>query len=177
MKIKDNQEKIRLAENQGKALEEAVKYMKNMDSFVEKEVDDYIITVVSEEAEGTYRFENGKLEWQVPKKGYNTHMEILVRDKHDGRFLPGLKISARVLNEEGKLIEEKDFPIFWHPFLNHYAANFHIPEDGKYTVEVNFPAPDFPRHDEIKGKRFKNDVHTTMPPLSLEAGRKPHGPE
>ncbi len=177
MKIKDNETKIRLAKQQGKALEEAADYMKNMDTFVEKEVDDYIITVVSEEAEGTYRLKNGELEWKVPPKEFNTHMEILVRDKDDKRFIPGLKISAKIFGEDEKLVEEKEFPLFWHPFLLHYGANFHIPKAGKYKVKVNIPAPTFPRHDELKGKRYGKDVEIEMPPLKLSAGRKPHGPE
>ena len=177
MEIKDNKEKIELAENQGKALNAAADYMKGMDTYVEKEVDDYIITVVSEEAEGTYQFKNGELQWHVPPENFNTHMEILVRDKHDKRFLPGLKITGKVFSEQGELVEEKEFPFFWHPFLNHYGANFHIPEAGEYMVEVSFPAPQFPRHGEVKGKRFQNDVNIKLGPLSLEAGRKPHGPE
>ncbi|WP_373059770.1 iron transporter [Zunongwangia sp. H14] len=177
MKIEDNEKKIKLAEQQGKALGAAADYMKNMDNYVEKEVHDYIVSVVSEEAEGTYQFQDGELKWHVPPKDFNTHMEILVRDKHDKRFLPGLKISAKVFDEDNQLVEEKDFPFFWHPFLNHYGANFKIPKEGEYTVEVNFPAPEFPRHDEIKGKRFEKGVSEKFGPLTLEAGRKPHGPE
>ena len=177
MKIEDNKRKIELAEQQGKALGEAADYMKNMDNFVEKEVDDYIITVVSEKAEGTYRLKDGSLQWHVPNEKFNTHMEILVRDKQDKRFIPGLKITAQIFDDNNKLVEEKEFPLFWHPFLNHYGANFHIPKEGKYIVEVNIPAPTFPRHDEIKGKRYAKDVNIKMPPLQLEEGREPHGPE
>lgn len=177
MKIEDNEKKIELAKNQGKALNDAADYMKSMDNYVEQEADDYIITVVSEEAEGTYRLKNGDLEWQVPNERFNTHMEILVRDKDDKRFIPGLHITAKIFDQNDQLVEEKEFPLFWHPFLVHYGANFHIPKEGKYTVVVNIPAPTFPRHDEIKGKRYAKDVTVTMPPLELEAGREPHGPE
>lgn len=177
MEIKDNETKIKLAEQQGRALAEAADYMKNMDNFVEKEVDDYIITVVSEKAEGTYRLKDGSLQWHVPPKELNTHMEILVRDRQDKRFIPGLNISARIFDEKENLVEEKQFPLFWHPFLLHYGSNFKIPAAGKYTVEVHIPAPDFPRHDEVKGKRYAWDVEIKMPPLKLEAGREPHGPE
>ena len=109
MEIKDNKEKIELAENQGKALNAAADYMKGMDTYVEKEVDDYIITVVSEEAEGTYQFKNGELQWHVPPENFNTHMEILVRDKHDKRFLPGLKITGKVLTKKEILSRRRNF--------------------------------------------------------------------
>ena len=177
MKIEDNEKKIKLAEQQGKTLNDAADYMKGMDNHVETEVDDYIITVVSEEAEGTYQLKDGELKWHVPPKEFNTHMEILVRDKNDKRFIPGLDIKGKIFNEAKELVQEEKFPIFWHPFLNHYGANFKIPKAGKYTVEVHIPAPTFPRHDEIKGKRFGKDVRVTLGPISLEAGRKPHGPE
>ena len=40
MKIEDNERKIELAENQGKAFSEALDYMKNMDNHAEKTVED-----------------------------------------------------------------------------------------------------------------------------------------
>lgn len=176
MKIEDNERKIQLAEQQGKAFTEALDYMKNMDNHAEKSVEDYIISLASEEAEGTYQFKNGKLEWQVPDKNFNTHLEIVVRDKQDKRFIPGLKIKAKVFNEKDELVVEKDCPFLWHPFLYHYGAMFEIPKEGKYTVEVSFPAPDFHRHDEIKGKRYEKGVQVKIP-IEMETGREPHGPE
>lgn len=177
MKIEDNEKKIRLAEQQGKAFTEALDYMKGMDNHIEKEVGDYIISLASEEAEGTYQLTDGKLKWQVPEKKLNSHLEIVVRDKKDKRFIPNLKIKGKVYSEKGDLIAEKDFPFLWHPFLYHYGAMLEIPESGTYTVEVNFPAPEFLRHDEIKGKRFEKGVNEKIGSIKLETGRKPHGPE
>ncbi len=91
MEIEDNQKKIKLAEDQGKAYSAALDYMKEMDNHAEKEVDDYIISLASEEAEGTYQLEDGKLEWKTPQEGFNTHLEIVVRDKKDQTFYPGFK--------------------------------------------------------------------------------------
>ncbi|WP_423818433.1 hypothetical protein V5739_12500 [Salinimicrobium sp. TIG7-5_MAKvit] len=71
--------------------------MKEMDNHAEKEVDDYIISLASEEAEGTYQLQDGKLKWNTPEEGFNTHLEIVVRDKHDKRFIPGLKIRGKYL--------------------------------------------------------------------------------
>lgn len=176
MKIEDNQKKVALAEQQGKAFSEALDYMKNMDNHAEKTVGDYIISLASEEAEGTYQLKNGKLEWQVPKKEFNTHLEVVVRDKEDRRFIPNLNIKAKIFNEDDELVVEKDCPFLWHPFLYHYGAMFEIPKEGKYTVEVSFPAPDFHRHDEVKGKRFEEGVQVKIP-IEMETGREPHGPE
>ncbi|WP_347157362.1 iron transporter [Pontibacter chitinilyticus] len=176
MEIKHNTLKVALEKAQGLAYEAALKLMQHMDNHVSVEVDDYIVHVVSEKAEGTYQLAGGGLKWHVPEATYNTHMEVVVQDKHDLRFIPELKIKANVL-KDGQLVEERDFPFFWHPFLNHYGSNFHIEEAGEYEVEVHIPAPSFPRHDEVKGKRYVKDVIVKVGPLKLEKGRKPHGPE
>ncbi len=176
MKIEDNEEKKQLAENQGKAYSDALDYMKSIDNHAEKEVDDYIISLASEEAEGTYQLQGGELKWKTPKEGYNTHLEIVVRDKKDKRFIPELKIKGKVYDEDRNLIIDTDFPFLWHPFLLHYGAFFHIPKDGKYSVEIEIPAPRFHRHDEIKGKRYEKDVKLSIE-ITMEKGREPHGPE
>lgn len=147
-----------------------------MDNHAESEIDDYIVTIASEEAEGTYQLSSDGLKWQMPEKPKNTHLEIIVRDKHDNRFIPGLQIHGKVMKDD-QVIEEADFPFYWHPFLYHYGHNFHIDEEGEYHVEVHIPAPTFPRHDEIKGKRYPKDVTVKLGPIQLEQGRKPHGPE
>lgn len=176
MKIEDNEKKKQLAENQGKAYSDALDYMKNIDNHAEKEVDDYIISLASEEAEGTYQLQGEELEWNTPKEGYNTHLEIVVRDKKDKRFIPELKIKGKVYDEDRNLIVDTDFPLLWHPFLLHYGAFFKIPKDGKYTVELDIPAPRFHRHDELKGKRYEKDVKLSIE-IVMEKGREPHGPE
>ncbi len=176
MEIKKNEKKLALANGQGDAYSAALDLMKQMDNHVETEVDDYLISIASEEAEGTYQLSGDKLQWHVPEEQKNTHLEIVVRDKHDKRFIPGLQIHARIL-KDGNVVEEGDFPFFWHPFLHHYGYNFHIAESGEYEIEVSIPAPRFPRHDEIKGKRYAKDVTVKLGPIELEKGRKPHGPE
>ena len=176
MKIEDNEKKKKLAEDQGKAYTAALDYMKGMDNHAEKEVDDYIISLASEEAEGTYQLEDGELKWKTPKEGDNTHLEIVVRDKKDKRFIPGLKIKGKVFDEKDNLIVDTDFPFLWHPFLLHYGAFFQIPKEGKYRVEVQIAAPTFHRHDEIKGKRYGRDVKVDIE-IEMEKGREPHGPE
>lgn len=114
MEIKHNTLKLALEKAQGVAYQAALELMKHMDNYVTAEVDDYIIHVVSEEAEGTYQFTEGGLQWHVPEASYNTHMEIVVQDKHDKRFVPELKINARILRD-GQLVEERAFPFFCIP--------------------------------------------------------------
>ncbi|MGB7786610.1 MAG: iron transporter [Salinimicrobium sp.] len=176
MEIKDNEKKKKLAEDQGKAYSAALDYMKSIDNHAEKEVDDYIISLASEEAEGTYQLQGGELKWNTPEKDKNTHLEIVVRDKKDKRFIPGLDIKGKVFDDKDNLIIDTDFPFLWHPFLLHYGAFFKIPKSGKYRVQVEIPAPKFHRHDEIKGKRYGKDVKVDIE-IEMETGREPHGPE
>lgn len=44
---------------------------------------------------------SGTLEWEEPEEE-NIHIEISVRDKADGRLIPGLDVDLTVIDEEGK---------------------------------------------------------------------------
>lgn len=177
MKIKDNNLKESLEHVQGDAYSEALDFMKKEDNYAEKEVDDYIITVVNENAEGTYNVAGNELKWITPDKNLNAHVEVIVRDRDDHRFIPGLKVFCKIISEDQKEVGEKEMVFFWHPFLFHYANNWEVPGEGNYFAEIRIPRPEFPRHDEIKGKKYCNDVNVRLGPLKFDTGRKPHGPE
>jgi hypothetical protein len=64
----------------------------------EIESGDYLVGYAMEKAEGMYTPRNGKLEWQEPTDE-NIHIEISVRDKADGRLIPGLDVDVTVTDE------------------------------------------------------------------------------
>lgn len=178
MQIKDNETKIRLAHQQGKAYQEAVDYLKKIvEGYDEKQVDDYLITVCAEEAEGLYHLEDGQLEWEDPAEGLNAHLEIIVQDADDKRFIPELNVQATLYTEDNKIIQEKHHPFLWHPYVFHYGANWKIPEEGKYFIEVKISAPRFHRHDVVKGKKYPRQVKLEFGPVKMETERKLHAPE
>src|SRR5689334_23211055 len=80
---------LELARRQGQALQAALAAMhEESDSGVQmREVGDYEIGVAVEEAEGMWHWHDGELRWQNPQEE-NCHVEVCVRDRADGRFVP-----------------------------------------------------------------------------------------
>ena len=177
--IEDARKKKNLREAQGKALQEAIDFLKNehVDVFEWKKVGDYIVSIASEESEGMYEFNNGELQWQTPGKQENQHLEVIVQDADDKRFVPYLNIKVDVLDQSENMIAELNPQFLWHPVANHYGQNYQIPSEGNYSFEVSFDAPAFGRHDEILGKRLVEPVKVKFGPHKLQPEREPHGPE
>lgn len=168
----------RLAKKQGLAYDASYEILMSEDPHAVVEVDDYRITASFEPAEGMYGpGPAGSLAWETPGADHNQHFEVVVRDRNDGRFLPGLEIQLRLFDTENRKVAETTVPFIWHPFVFHYGINGRIPAEGDYTVEVVIPVPQFHRHDEVRGKRYGRDVSVRLGPLHLKPGRKPHGPE
>lgn len=176
-KTNEKIEKIKLATDQGETYELALEKMKEEDVHASIEFEDYIISVCCEKAEGMYMQHDNDLRWMIPHREDNQHVEIVVQDKDDKRFLPGLNIFCTLYNEKMEEIAILNIPFIWHPFLFHYGMNCKIPGKGSYTVKVTVLKPMFHRHDEVMGKRYQNDVTVVLGPLILEPGRKEYGPE
>ena len=132
---------------------------------------DYLIAYAVEKAEGMYVPRDGKLEWMAPERE-NIHIELAVRDKADGRMIPGLDIDVTLVDEGGTEIGTHRQPLLWHPYLYHYGRNWIIPGDGTYSLRVRFPAPQFHRHDKKNGKRFAEGADVTFRNVELKAGRE-----
>jgi len=174
----DKEKKRNLAVAQGNTYSLALDEMKDEDANASVKVDDYLISIACENAEGMYMYNvKGNLEWMIPKRGDNQHFEVVVQDKDDKRFIPALEIQAELLDENKKVAAEMIVPFIWHPFLFHYGINCKIPKAGKYYAKVQIKKPSFHRHDETYGKRYKKDVTVTLGPITLKPGRKNHGEE
>ncbi len=163
---------LALGRAQGEAFGRTLRHMIEdvADGGAEIESGDYLIGYAVEKAEGMYVPKNGKLEWQEPGDE-NIHIEISVRDKADGRLIPGLDIDVTVIDEEGKEIGTHRHPLLWHPYLYHYGRNWVVPGDGTYSLRVRFPAPRFHRHDKTNGNRFSNGADVTFDNVELETGQ------
>jgi hypothetical protein len=173
-----NKTKTDLAKAQGIAFSLALDEMKKQDTHASQEVSDYLISMACENAEGMYHFNNNdELVWQVPEEGKNQHIEIVVQDKGDKRFIPSLEVYCKLHDEEDTIVSEFQIPFVWHPFLYHYGINITIPKEGTYFAEVTIKKPTFGRHDETYGKRYQKDVTVKLGPVSLKPGRKSHGEE
>jgi hypothetical protein len=161
-----------LAQEQGQALQRALDAMEKMDTHGKpQQAGDYLVNYAVEKAEGLYHLVNGQLEWQEPQEN-NAHLEVMVRDAGDGRFIPGLTVIATLYEADGKEIDNRQLPFLWHPWLYHYGQNFKVPGDGEYSLKVRIEVPDFPRHDKENGKRYLEPVEIEFKNVKIKTGQK-----
>jgi hypothetical protein len=168
-----DQQQLDLAKKQGEVYGQALEAMgKETGQIESRRVGDYEVLVTAEDAEGMWELRYGQLEWMEPTDA-NCHIEVVVRDAADGRFVPELPISVTVYDERGQEIGSHPHQFIWHPWLYHYGRNWHIPASGSYRVKVEIGAPLFHRHDSINGQRYTRPVAAEFT-LRLETGQK-HG--
>jgi hypothetical protein len=132
-----------------------------------KTAGDYEVSYRIEPAKGFYEFSAGKLEWKQPQEE-NVHLDMLVNDAADGRFVPGLHLVATLLDSRGGQAASTHLPFMWHPERHHYGANVKISESGDYLLQVHiFPAT-FHRAGKEEGNRFVADVHLSFENVHVE---------
>lgn len=165
---------LKLAKEEGDAYFRSLEYMAKdvADTGDTQHCGDYIVAFAQEEAEGMYTMKDGKLEWTEPAEDENCHFEVAVLDATDRRFIPGLNVTLTVMDEEGTVVGSEHMPFLWHPGLYHYGRNWALPGDGRYTLRIDIPAPDFPRHDKTNGKRFGEAVQATFKNVEVKTGRE-----
>ena len=142
------------------------------DAGAEVATGDYLIAFAVEKAEGMYVPDGGEgFVWRPPREE-NAHFEISVRDRADGRLIPALDVTLTVSDAEGREIGTHKMPLLWHPYLYHYGRNWRLPGDGRYTLRVRFPAPQFHRHDRKNGSRFAQGADVTFRDVEIKTGRE-----
>ncbi len=163
---------LRLAKAQGDTFEQAVTRMITAEAHgAERPVGDYIVGYAVEKAEGMYQLHDGQLRWVEPQEE-NAHVEVVVSDGADGRFIPGLTVYATLIDSTGNEIGTHQQPFLWHPWLYHYGRNWQLPGDGIYTLRIRVEAPEFGRHDKINGKRFAEPVEVEFVKVGITTGQK-----
>lgn len=163
---------LELARSQGDAYGKAVEMMTREEAHgEERRVGDYLVGYAVEEAEGMYQLRDGELEWQTPTDE-NAHIEVIVRDAEDGRFIPGLQVRVTVSSDDGDFVGDHVQPFLWHPWLHHYGRNWKLPGDGRYTIDVHVAPATFMRHDKVNGQRFTRALDVSFEGVEIETGRK-----
>ena len=152
----------------GKALEHMTQQVANDGG--EQPAGEYLVGYAVEEAEGMYQLSGGELVWHEPGSA-NAHLEISVRDGADGRFVPGLRVVATLVDPEGNEVGTHEQPMLWHPMIYHYGRNWELPADGEYVLRVHIDPPTFHRHDEVNGKRFAAPVDVEFRGVKVERGQ------
>lgn len=161
-----------LARAEGDAYGESLEYMTDTVAHGGGQVEagNYLIGYAVEEAEGMYEWNDGDLTWVEPGDD-NVHIEVAVRDRADGRFVPAVKVLVTVTAPDGTDVGTNEQPLLWHPMIYHYGRNWKVPTDGEYTLKVRVEPPTFMRHDETNGRRFMQVEEATFTGVSIERGQ------
>ncbi len=164
-------EQLQIAREQGDVFNKALMNMKQeTGQLATQHAGDYVIGATVEDAEGLYRLENGELNW-IPPTGMNAHVEVVVRDASDGRFIPGLTVTATLFGPNGDEVGTEQLPFLWHPMLYHYGLDWNVPGEGDYRVHVHVDPPTFMRHDYKNGRRYAKPADVDLK-LHIKPGKK-----
>lgn len=153
----------------GRAVEEMVTQV--ADDGAEVEAGEYYVAYALEKPEGLYYMTDAGLEWREPEDK-DIHIEVAVRDRSDGRFIPGLTVYVTLLDSNDNVIETHQQPFVWHPWLYHYGRNWQVPGEGLYTLRARIQAPTFARHDKKNGLRYAEDVEVEFKGVRIKTGQK-----
>jgi hypothetical protein len=167
-------EGLRLAREAGEAYQRMVSYfLENVaDNGATMQVGDYRVGLALEGAEPLWYPQGDGLELAEPPQQANLHVEVVVTDKDDGRFIPELAVAVTLEAQDGSKVGTWDLPFLWHPTLYHYGRNVGIPHGGKYTVRVSIAAPTFSRHDKVNGRRYMEPVLAEFRDLEVRTKRE-----
>lgn len=166
-----DERQLQLAREQGEAYLRAATHMieEVAQTGATSPAGDLLVGVALEEAEGMYALDDGVLRWQEPEG--NLHVEVVVMDGADHRFVPNLEVSVTILDEDGSEVGSHPHPLLWHPMLYHYGRNWEVPGDGTYTLRVHVEPAAFMRHDEVNGKRYAEAVDVEFRDLTVRTGQ------
>ena len=165
-------EQLEAAREQGRAYGRALELMTKRipHDGGEQRAGEYLVGYALEEAEGMYEWRGGSLQWRAPGQE-NLHVEVSVRDAGDGRFVPGVRVLATLVDADGTELGPHEQPLLWHPMLYHYGRNWTVPHGGDYTLRVRVEPPRFSRHDDINGCRFTEPAEVEFAPVHVSPGQ------
>lgn len=169
-----DQNQLEMAKAEGAAYQKSLDYMVNevADTGGKQRAGDYIVGFAQERAEGMYMLKSeGQLEWTEPEDE-NCHLEVSVSDAADGRFIPYLKVYAKLIAGDGQTLSSTEIPFVWHPGVYHYGRNLKVPGAGRYTLHLRIEPPEFMRHDEVNGKRYAETVEVTFEGVEIKLGQE-----
>jgi hypothetical protein len=165
-------EQLEAAREQGRAYGRALELMTTQiaDDGGERRAGEFLVGYAVEQAEGMYEWRDGELVWREPEDE-NLHVEVSVRDAADGRFVPGVRVEATLIDADGTELGPYEQPLLWHPMLYHYGRNWTVPHGGDYSLRVRVEPPRFSRHDDVNGCRFVEPVEVEFADVHVNPGR------
>ena len=118
---------LRLAREQGAAYRQALEHMvQSADCGGMHPAAEYLIGYALRPAEGSHDPVDGTLSWSEPGSD-EVLLAVAVCDSSDGRFVPGLSVTATFVDDAGEDVATHELGLSWDPLLYHYAANVRAP--------------------------------------------------
>jgi hypothetical protein len=112
----------------------------------EVESGQWTVGYIVEEAEPWFEGPD-KASFREPDAEATHHIEVIPRETATGRILPDVPVSVEIVDAGGKVVDSARLN-FLHSTFFHYANNFRVPEEGRYSLRVTLEPPTFFRHGE-----------------------------
>jgi hypothetical protein len=130
----------------------------------------YVVGYAIEDAEGMYEWTGDGLAWRDPLSE-DIHLEVSLRDRGDGRFVPAAGVTATLTAPDGSQAGPFELPMLWHPMLYHYGRNVPVPASGEYALRIRIEPPGFMRHDAVNGRRFLEPFEVEFERVQVQVGK------
>jgi hypothetical protein len=167
---------LALARKAGEAYQEMLRYFVDHVAHCGRLVEcgDYLVALAVEKSEPLWYPQGEQLELHEPPRRANQHLEVVVCDRADGRFIPALEVTVTLL-KDGRETGTWDLPFLWHPTIYHYGRNVEVVTGGTHTARVSIARPGFPRHDKVNGRRYTQAVVLEVDGIDLQPAREGEG--
>jgi hypothetical protein len=109
---------------------------------------DWTVSYIVEAAEPWFEEHAGHHQsFRRPKADETHHIEIIPTESATGRIVPDVPITVEVVDADGTVVDKQRLNFYYSTFF-HYANNFHVPQDGDYTLRASLGVPTFNRHGD-----------------------------
>ncbi|HEX5770034.1 MAG TPA: iron transporter [Nocardioidaceae bacterium] len=88
-----------------------------------------------------------KTSFREPDAEATHHIEVIPTETATGRIVPDVPITVEIVDADGNVVDSARLN-FLHSTFFHYANNFRVPEEGRYSLRVTLEPPTFFRHGE-----------------------------
>jgi hypothetical protein len=129
---------------------------------------EWTISYIVEAAEPWFEGHAGHHQaFREPEAGETHHIEIIPTETATGRIVPDVPITLEVVGADGKVVDKQKLNFYYSTFF-HYANNFHVPENGDYTLRAILGVPTFNRHgDPAEGPKLAKGATVEISGVSL----------
>ena len=167
----DSRESVQLAAREGATIDaQLAAVLRGNANGAETVSGDYRISVVVRPERGYWEVRAGALRFVGSQQsvGPVVHVAVAIRDRATGRFIPGLRVRATLLDARRREIDTYAMPFMWHPWSNEYGLTIADPGPGRFTMRIRAEAPSFRRYGSSALRKFNRPIDAEVRGLSFE---------